>query len=83
MASRKALRLSNQSAVATFTAVRATAQWNHRVSKAASVGGLFHFPFAFSPSSTSRLIDGEVYLVGGSPQAAFRYLISAPCTEPV
>jgi hypothetical protein len=26
---------------------------------------------------------GEVYLVGGPPQAAFRYPISAPCTEPV
>jgi hypothetical protein len=37
-----------------------------------------------SSKSSYRLgLEVRVYLVGGSPQAAFRYLNSAPCTEPV
>jgi hypothetical protein len=39
MVSRKALRLFGQNPAATFIAPRAIGQWNHRVSKAASVGG--------------------------------------------
>src|SRR5258705_13896391 len=51
MVSRKALRLFGQNPAATFTAPRAIGQWKHRRSKAASVGGLFHFPFGFSPAT--------------------------------
>jgi hypothetical protein len=46
MVSRKALRLLDQNPAATFTVPRAIAQWSYRRSKAASVGGLFHFPFS-------------------------------------
>jgi len=49
MVSRKALRLLGQNSAATFTVPRAMAQWNHRRTKVASVGGLFHFHFGFGP----------------------------------
>jgi hypothetical protein len=55
IAFRKALRLSNQSAEVTFTAPRATAQRNHEICKAASVGGLSFIFFIFPVGAPFRI----------------------------
>jgi hypothetical protein len=75
MASQKDLRLSGQNIAATFIALRAIAQWNHRVCKGASVGGLFHVGLTTAhrpkrgPVARSNLA-GSMPLVAPTPDDA-------------
>jgi hypothetical protein len=49
--------------------------------EAASVGGLFHFPFAFSPSSTRQRMAAERFSSRFLPQAStFDVLLAAATT---